>query len=43
MKKITVACHDCGLESTVLDKFDELDIDDIKHCLYCGSDNIEKE
>lgn len=34
-------CHDCFCETVILDKFEEIEIEYIKHCPYCGSVNIE--
>lgn len=41
MSKKLVECHDCSVETVILDKFDEIDSKDIKHCPFCGSENIE--
>ena len=41
MKKLIIECHDCGKETVILDKYEELEQDDIKHCPLCGSENIE--
>lgn len=38
-----INCHDCGQEAVLKDKYDEINIEEIKHCPFCGSDNIEVE
>lgn len=40
-KKKTIECHDCASEVKVVDTYEELNIEDIKFCPLCGSENIE--
>lgn len=39
-QKLTIECHDCGEETTVIISEDD-SVDIINHCPRCGSDNIE--
>ena len=43
MTKHKIECHDCGQEVVILDKHDEINPKDLKHCPICGSENIETE
>lgn len=40
-KKITLACHDACGEVKIVDKYEELDIEGLKYCPFCGGQNIE--
>jgi hypothetical protein len=33
-------CHSCECTLTIKDEFDEIDVNDIKFCPFCGDDNI---
>lgn len=34
-------CHDCSVDIKIMDKFEELSLDDFKFCPICGNQNIE--
>lgn len=40
-KKFILDCHDCAKSVTIIDKFEELEIEEFLHCPLCGNQNIE--
>lgn len=40
-KKKQIDCHDCSSSTKVIDKDEEYEVDDLKYCPFCGSENIE--
>ena len=36
----TIECHECGNDLKIKDKYDEIELSDLKYCPFCGSDNI---
>ena len=40
-KRKTISCHDCAKEVKIVDKYEEIEIEEIQYCPLCGGQNID--
>ena len=39
-RKYKIECHDCEKEIHIVDKYEDVELEDLKCCPICGGDNI---